>query len=143
MRSAGGWSEVRSLRKAGIFQKSDERILGDGDFVRTVLAEARQSINKKYALAAEGITFEHVMLLVSDLLSVKPDELFGPGKNRTVVKGRSLLCFWLLRELGLSMTDIAERLKIAVPTVSVSVKKGEQIASEEGLDLPRLLNIKI
>jgi len=41
------------------------------------------------------------------------------------------------------MTDIAERLKIAVPTVSVSVKKGEQIASEAGLDLPRLLNIKI
>ena len=143
VRSAGGWSEVRSLRKAGIFQKSDERILGDGDFVQTVLAEARESMNKRYALAAKGITFEHVMSLVSDLLSVQPDELFGPGKNRTVVKGRSLLCFWLVRELGISMTDIAERLKIAVPTVSVSVKKGEQVASEAGLDLPRLLNIKI
>mgnify|MGYP006293487981 CR=1 FL=1 len=143
VRSAGGWSEVRSLRKAGIFQKSDERILGDGDFVQTVLAEARESMNKRYALAAKGITVEHVMSLVSDLLSVQPDELFGPGKNRTVVKGRSLLCFWLVRELGISMTDIAERLKIAVPTVSVSVKKGEQIASEAGLDLPRLLNIKI
>ncbi|MDZ7831823.1 MAG: hypothetical protein U5L07_08745 [Desulfobacterales bacterium] len=41
------------------------------------------------------------------------------------------------------MTDIADRLKIAAPTVSVSVKKDKQIASQEGLDLPRLLNIKI
>ena len=52
-------------------------------------------------------------------------------------------CFWLVRALGISMTDIADRLKIAVPTVSVSAKKGEQIVSEEGLGLPRLLNIKI
>ena len=131
------------MRKAGIFQKSDERILGDGDFVRTVLAQARESMKQRYALASKGITFEHVISLVSELLSVQPDELFGPGKNRTVVKGRSLLCFWLARELGISMTVIADRLRISVPTVSVSAKKGERIASEAGLDLPRLLNIKI
>ncbi len=41
------------------------------------------------------------------------------------------------------MTDIADQFRISVPTVSVSVKKGERIASEAGLDLPRLLNIKI
>lgn len=143
VRSAGGWSAVRSLRKAGIFQKSDERILGDGDFVQAVLAEARESMNRRYALATKGISFEQVMALVSNLLSVKPPELFGPGKNRTVVKGRSLLCFWLVRELGASMTDVADWLKIAVPTVSIAVRKGERIATDEALDLPGLLNIKI
>lgn len=143
VRSVGGWSEVRSLRKAGIFQKSDERILGDSYFVQTVLAEGRESMDKRYAIAAKGITFEHVISLVSDLLSVHPNELFGPSKNRTVVKGRSLLCFWLVREFGMSMTEVANRLKIAVPTVSVAVRKGERIATGEALDLSDLLNIKI
>ena len=45
VRSAGDWSEVRSLRKAGIFQKSDERILGDGDFFDSVLSDAKEAKN--------------------------------------------------------------------------------------------------
>lgn len=143
VRSAGGWSEVRSLRKAGVVQKSDERILGDGDFVQAVLSEARESLNRRYALAAKGITFDQIISLVSELLSVDPDEFFGPGKNRMLVKGRSLLCFWLVRELGMSMTGVADRLNIAVPTVSVAARKGERIASEEALNLPGLLNIKM
>jgi hypothetical protein len=33
VRSVGGWKNVKAMRKAKIWQKSDERILGDGDFV--------------------------------------------------------------------------------------------------------------
>ena len=36
----GGWAVVKSMRKAKIFEKSDERILGDGDFVDQVLSVA-------------------------------------------------------------------------------------------------------
>ena len=35
--STGGWAAVRSMRKAGVFLKSDERILGSSDFVDGVL----------------------------------------------------------------------------------------------------------
>lgn len=44
------------LRKAGSFQKSDERILGDGDFVESVLAEDYEQMARRYALKAKGIT---------------------------------------------------------------------------------------
>ena len=40
IRSVGGWSEVKSLRKRGAQQLGDERILGDGEFVKAVLDEA-------------------------------------------------------------------------------------------------------
>ncbi len=33
IRSMGGWAVVKSMRKAKMFEKSDERILGDGNFV--------------------------------------------------------------------------------------------------------------
>ncbi len=143
LRSAGGWSAVRSLRKANIFQKSDERILGDGDFVETVLADAQESMNRRYVLSAKGIKIEDIISAVSDHLSVDSKLLIGPSKERQIVKARALVCFWASRELGQSMTYIAEHLKIAVPTVSVAVKKGSQIVAENGLILMELLNIKI
>jgi len=37
IRSSGGWAAIKSLRKADIHFKSDERILGDSDFVDEVL----------------------------------------------------------------------------------------------------------
>jgi len=33
IRSHGGWAAVKQMCRAKIFEKSDERILGDGDFV--------------------------------------------------------------------------------------------------------------
>lgn len=37
LRSIGGWTVLKGLRKAGIRVKGDERILGDSDFVKNVL----------------------------------------------------------------------------------------------------------
>jgi REP element-mobilizing transposase RayT len=45
VRSMGGWSEVKSSRKRGEKQFSDERILGSGDFVRELLDEIEQKEN--------------------------------------------------------------------------------------------------
>ena len=143
VRSAGGWSAVRSLRQTGIFQKSDERILGDGDFVQTAIAEAQETVDRRYRLSVAGVGFEEVLTEVSNLLSIHPQKLTGPSKERSIVKGRALICYWTVRELGMSMTDVAYRLKIAVPTVSVAVKKGEKIAAEAGYNLSEMINIKI
>ncbi len=40
IRSLGGWAQVLSLRRKGSGMASDTRILGSGDFVETLLAEA-------------------------------------------------------------------------------------------------------
>jgi putative transposase len=49
IRSVGGWSAVKTLRKAGALQKGDERILGDGEFVEEVLSEAKEAFEKNTA----------------------------------------------------------------------------------------------
>jgi plasmid maintenance system antidote protein VapI len=69
--------------------------------------------------------------------------VFSPGKERTTVKGRILVCYWSVKKLGMSMTEVAKKLGIAVPTVSVAVKKGRKIVNDEGLLLADLLNIKM
>lgn len=143
VRSTGGWEAVRSMRKAGFFLKSDERILGSSEFVGKVLAEAQETMQTKYALAAQGIGFDDLMRAASGLGRIETQALIGPGKERTIVKSRQLVCYWAVTELGMSMTDIARRLNISVPTVSVAAKKGRELADREQLVLVDLLNIKI
>jgi len=44
VRSLGGWSAVKALRKVGAYMKGDERILGGGDFVESILAKAKEDL---------------------------------------------------------------------------------------------------
>ena len=143
IRSAGGWSAIQALRNAGIFQKSDERILGDSDFVENVLKTANESMKARYALAAEGIEIKEIIQAVSNLLSIEAEEIIGASKNRSAVKARALICCWAERELGMPMVEVANKLKIALPTVSLSAKKGMKIIKDEGLELVGLLNTNI
>ena len=51
VRSNGGWTVIKSLRRANMHLKSDERVLGDSDFVMRVLKAANESLEKKYLLS--------------------------------------------------------------------------------------------
>ena len=50
IRSHGGWAAVKQMRSAKMFEKSDERILGDGDFVEKVLSAAEEQMEKRIAV---------------------------------------------------------------------------------------------
>ena len=129
IRSAGGWSEVRSSRSR---LKGDERILGDSDFVGSVLREAQELFERRYALKEKGVTLETLAAHVSDLFDVKTDDIFAKAKHRRAVEFRSLFCYWAVRELGQSETALAKRMGITQAAVSISVRRGEKIAQEKG-----------
>ena len=141
VRSAGGWEAVCTMRQAGAFQKSDERILGDGDFVEAVLVEAQEEMRHRYVLASKGIELKEIVEAVSQVVAISTERIAGPSKERSVVKARALICYWAVRELGMSMTEVGERLKIGVSTVSAAVKKGQSFIKKEGLVLSELLNM--
>ena len=48
---------------------------------------------------------------VSELTGVAVAALASPGKKREDVKARSLLCYWAVTELGMSLTDPARKLE--------------------------------
>jgi putative transposase len=133
VRSAGGWEGVKALREEKVYQKHDERILGDGDFVGRVVASAEESMEKRYALRSGGLDLGRVASRVSQVLGVKPEEVWAEGKYRRIVQARSLLCYWAVRELGIPMSSLARKLGISIPSVSESVTRGRRIAEEKGL----------
>ncbi len=135
IRSAGGWSAVKALRKDGAYRKGDERILGDGEFVENVLAQAEEDLERKYHLRAKGFDFEKVVNRVAELTGLESTEVLAAGKYKKAVAARSLLCFWAVRELGLSQTRLAQRLRISQPAVSAAVSRGEQLARDHNFSI--------
>lgn len=133
LRSAGGWEGVKALRKNRVYQRNDERILGDGDFVERVLASAEEVVEKRYALKSAGFDLERAASRVSEVLGVRPEEVWARGKHRRIVEARSLLCYWAVRELGISLSSLSRRLGISIPSVSDSVVRGQKLAGERHL----------
>jgi putative transposase len=135
LRSQGGWKGVDALRRAGAYQKGDERILGDGAFVEQMLAEADDRFERKYRLAAEGFDLERVAARVAELLKMSPDEVFVSTKDRRHAQARSLLCYWSTQELGISQTHLAQRLELTQPAISRAVRRGAELAKERKYSL--------
>ncbi len=135
VRSAGGWSAVKAMRRAQDHMKSDERILGDGEFAQAVLDQAQERLEERYRLKAQGYDLEKVTMRVSSELGIDPEQVWRAGKYPLTVKARSLLCYWAVRKLGFSATELSKKLGISQPSVSISVKRGDMIARSEQLKL--------
>ncbi len=135
VRSAGGWSALKALRRIGAYRKGDERLLGDSDFVKSVLSQAKENFERKHQRPSEGISFEHVVNRVAGLLDLTPAQVLASGKHKETVAARSLLCFWAATELAISQVELAQKLKISQPAVSLAVGRGEQLASRNSYSL--------
>ncbi len=130
IRSAGGWLAVKALKKAKIFQKSDERILGDGGFVEKVLSQAGEKLDNRYRIRAQGLTFELVLDRVRELTSVEPELILTKDRRLETVRARSLACYIATEELGLTQPEIGLKLGMTQAAVSIAIRRGAQIARE-------------
>jgi putative transposase len=138
VRSVGGWSAVKALRKSGAFQKGDERILGDGEFVQKVLSQAEEAFERKYRLKAKGIDVVRIAERVADIMGMAPEVVWASGKQPQIVQARSLLCYWATSELGIRQAWLSRKLGISQAAVSLSVSRGRRIALENHYEIGNL-----
>ena len=131
IRSLGGWTEVKSLRSGGKYHlKSDERILGDADFVDEVLSRADEHYSRQAELRRRGYTLQRVAKRVARICEIEERAIFGRGRQQDQVRARDLFCFWAVRELGISMTEVAKSVRMTPPGVGYAVRRGEALARE-------------
>jgi hypothetical protein len=72
----------------------------------------REAWERTYSLKINGIGFASIQELTTRLFKLNPKEVPCPGKDRNRVAIQSILCYFLVRELGTTVTAIAEGLKI-------------------------------
>jgi REP element-mobilizing transposase RayT len=132
VRSAGGWSEVKKGQCHGM---SDERILGDSEFVNATLSQAEESLSRHYAHKAQGFDLQYLATKAAEIFHIERDEIYSPGRQNRIVSARSLVCFWAVRELGLSLSELARTFQMSVPGIGYAVVRGERIAKDKNLSL--------
>jgi len=131
LRSQGGWAGVKALRRTGEYQKGDERILGDGDFVDKVLSQAEERFEESHRLRSEGYDFDKLIERVGELMSMSPEEITERGKERRKAEARGMLCYLGTDYLGISQMELAKRLKLTQPAVSQAVRRGKRLLKSQ------------
>jgi putative transposase len=80
--------------------------------------------------AVEGFNYEKVLEKVSSLFKLEKEYVTGKGRQQDRVQARDLLSYWCSVKLGMSITELAERLGLTRAAVSYSVKRVDKVASE-------------
>ncbi len=135
IRSMGGWRAVTSLRKLKEHLKGDERILGDSDFVAAVLEAQHESLERRYRLKAKGFDIEKVIQRTAEIIGLDAGQIRTPCKEPLRVQARSLVCYWAVRELGLTTVAVSKELGICQAAVTKAVARGKVFAEKRGLNL--------
>ena len=62
-------------------------------------------------------------------------EIDAKGHQKDRVAYRSLYCYWVTRELKVSITELAKIFSLTIPAVSYAVKRGEETAGRNNYKL--------
>lgn len=127
IRSAGGWFEVLALRGSGDRQASDQRILGDGEFVQQLLEEMDEIGSKNLRLPHEKMSLDLLAARVCDVHGVQTGELLSGSRRRDIIEARRVMSWLSVRELGYSGAEVARYLGVTSSCVTRAAS-GREVA---------------
>jgi DNA-binding MarR family transcriptional regulator len=100
------------------------------------LRQAEEEFARRTDAIKQGVTFDELLKQAAQQFGLEPEELLKPGKQPLRVNGRSLLCFWSVRELGMTASEVGRRIGLTQSAVSRAVQRGEKLSVEMKIDLP-------
>lgn len=128
IRSRGGWSVVKALRRLGVLEKGDERILGSGEFVEKTIAQADETVKYQLPSAELGRRADRLIEKVCRDEGVEPEALRAGSRRRRISGVRSLLAEKLVRQYGLSLAETARQLGVTTSAVANSIRRRQNPA---------------
>jgi REP element-mobilizing transposase RayT len=126
IRSAGGWSAIKALRAIGMRVMGDERILGSGDFVQSVLELSQEQLERKTLAHVKGLTLETLIERVAKQLGLVPVDVWSAGRQRTVARSRAIICALAIEYLGTSGREVALQLNLSPSATSKLLQRGRK-----------------
>lgn len=123
VRSIGGWSEVKSLRKRQEKQFSDERILGSGEFVKEILDDVEESVKERLPATAAATEAGERLVSACEEAGITVQALQGGSRKRECTELRKRLALEYVLELGMTYAGSARLLGISAAAVNQIVKR--------------------
>ena len=110
-------------------------ILGDSDFVQSVLSAQDEQLEARYMLQSQGYDFRYTLARVAQLTGLETDQILNPDKQADRLYARSLLCHWAIHDLRMTAVAVSKLLGISLPAVARAAYRGEAIAAANSLEL--------
>jgi len=129
IRSMGGWSEVLALRSKGKGVASDERILGDGEFVERVLEEWDEVGRANLRLTRDRKSLSWLAQEVCENWGVTMEELRSGSRRKVLLKAREEFSQVAVKGLGYSGAEVARYLGVTGSCVT-RIVAGQQFSEE-------------
>jgi putative transposase len=121
IRSLGGWSEVLSMRRDGKRLLTDQRILGSGDFVERILAEADERL--KYQLRGNRENLVEFIDQVCEKEGINPKELRMGSRRGCISQVRLQIAYQLVQDYGIPLAEVARQLGVSTSAISKAITR--------------------
>lgn len=125
VRSLGGWSEVKAIRRSGVRELADDRILGSGEFVERMIKEAEENIRTRFTANDKEEKIGQVMELICKEEDVNIKELRAGGRRRPVATARRRIAQSLVGEYGITLAEAARQLGVSTAAISLTLTRGK------------------
>jgi len=125
IRSAGGWSHVKSRIWNNEGELFDESILGSGEFVERIVGEAEEKTRYQLPMDRRLAEAKGMLEKVCRNEDVSLEELRSGSRRGTVSTTRKHLVQRLVRELGLSQANVARLLEVTATAVAKCLVRQE------------------
>ncbi len=122
-RSLGGWAEVKALRRLGIGDPADDRILGSGEFVEQIIKEADARLRSRLLPKDYPSKIKQVIITICKEERVNIKELLSGSRRRPVTAARLRIAQKLVEELGVPLAETARQLGVSTPAISLSLAR--------------------
>jgi REP element-mobilizing transposase RayT len=126
VRSLGGWSQVKSLRRRGERVLADERILGTGDFVERVIEEAEQAVQRQLPPARMSEAAMDYIAKACENDGVHLAHLRSGARGAEVSRCRSKVARHLVEEIGLPLAEAARLLGVCTSAIWHAIRRTKQ-----------------
>ena len=121
--SAGGDKRALLRRKKEERELSDERILGSGDFVTTVLGKSHQADLRK----CEKMPLELLSRKVASHFKIKEEDLRSTVKRKSVTEAKSAFGYLAIKKMGYSGREIGRFLNMRSYSAIRRAQEGKKV----------------
>ena len=123
VRSMGGWSVVKAMRRSGERELSDDRILGGGEFVERIIKEAEEKIRFQLPVSEELQKIDELMTKICKDERVSIEELKAGSRRKEVREVRKRIAIELVKRHGVALAEVARRVGVSTSGVSKILKR--------------------
>jgi len=121
IRSQGGWSVVKESSRLGLREKSDERILGSGEFVKQLIQESDKIRKAQFAGQGRKKNVRSYIQKLCEQEKISVAALQSGSRRKKITMVRRQLAQKLVEEWGFSLIETGRHLGVSPSAISKSL----------------------